>query len=81
MKKLKQNSIVNKNIPKNVENKITISKKNFNILTKPIIYYWFYLAKQNLFLKNIINCVKKEKILKNCEYCNMDIELEALQKR
>lgn len=40
-----------------------------------MVYYWFYLAKQDLFLKDIISCVKREKIKKNCEFCNMDIEL------
>jgi DNA/RNA endonuclease G (NUC1) len=81
MKKLKENLIINNSAVKVVVNKIILNKKEFNLLTKPIMYYWFYLSKQNIYLKNIINCVKKEKIKKNCEFCNMDIELEALERK
>lgn len=33
---------------------IKISKQKFNDFAKPLLYYWFYTAKQNTFLKGII---------------------------
>jgi hypothetical protein len=46
-----------------------------------MMYYWFYLAKQNIYLKGLVGCVRKEQIKSTCEYCNMDVELEALEKK
>lgn len=43
--------------------------------------YWYYLAKQNLYLKSIVNCVKKEQMQPICQFCKMDVELEVLEKK
>jgi len=40
-----------------------------------MMYYWFYLARQSLYLKSIVASVRRDKIRKNCEFCNMDVEL------
>lgn len=40
--------------------------------------YWYYLAKQNLYLKDIVSCVQSEQKQPVCEYCKMDVELEVL---
>ena len=33
---------------------IKISKKHFNNYAKPLLYYWFYTAKQNTLIKSLI---------------------------
>ena len=55
-----------------------IRDQNVYQISKRISIYWYYLAKQNLFLKEIVNRVKKEQIRDVCEYCKMDVELEVL---
>lgn len=60
---------------------ILFNQRVFNGLAKPIMYYWFYLAKQNIYLKGLVSCVKQQHIKSACEYCNMDVELEALEKK
>jgi hypothetical protein len=42
---------------------------------KRISVYWHYLARQNLYLKEIVARVKQEQIRSICEYCRMDVEL------
>ena len=48
------------------------NQKIFNV-SKRIAIYWYYLAKQNLYLKDIVNKVKKEQIKAICQYCKMDV--------
>lgn len=50
-------------------------------IAKRMSIYWYYLAKQNLYLKDIVNRVKKEQIRSVCEYCKMDVELQVLEKK
>jgi len=37
---------------------IKISKQKFNDYAKPLLYYWFYTAKQNTLLKSLIVKIK-----------------------
>ncbi len=53
----------------------------FNQLVKPILYHWFYTAKQNVYLKRLVEDLKYKKLGFSCEYCSMDIELEAIEKK
>lgn len=49
--------------------------------SKRITMYWYYLAKQNLYLKSIVNCVKKELMQPVCQFCKMDVELQVVEKK
>lgn len=50
-------------------------------MSQRICTYWYYLGKQNLFLKEIVNRVRKEQVKAVCEYCKMDVELQVLEKK
>ena len=60
--------------------RIIRNQGTYNV-AKRISMYWYYLAKQNLYLKDIVNKVKQQQIKEICEYCKMDVQLQVLQKK